>query len=433
MAFREYPDPVHPGGQLGRPYDGQQVILLHPGLSSPNTLLRFPALDRATDGTSGVDYLLVHTACSIVACNRFDGVFEDLDGGVVSGGASGVLPAGKYNFVVPSKHGRPEELWPGTLMLTRSEDCSEPYPVVPSLTHYEFRDTDVPMQWRSLSNVRSPITEPDKSSPQLIVCRMTRFTRCIEEAHIIPKIEPSWFNTNEMSNYAPETVDAFGSATNKLGLRSDVHTMWDNHDFVFVPKRSPGSDHFSLVAHSFVTSAEVLELYHDTRLQDLYHVPYQYLYARFAMAILRRVPKFMEHCAPVPISVRDSGGAFQRKVLDWQEVIQLMESDGRNPSTGRTFTSRKRSASKQNHEDQDSDQAGPDDDSHDDGDSDDASHDFVRSLKRRRILGPTSGDTGPYFELIPSTNGSYICKDLPDDFLLDKIQQASRGRTRVRA
>lgn len=50
------------------------VEVHHPGYFGENVLLRWPVLDESNDGEKrGIDYTVLHTACAIIANNKFNG------------------------------------------------------------------------------------------------------------------------------------------------------------------------------------------------------------------------------------------------------------------------------------------------------------------------------------------------------------------------
>lgn len=71
-----YPDPAYPGNPATAPT--RKIKFLHPGYKDEaNILLQFDAYDAE----SGIHYHTAHTACAIVANNRWDGYFStDIDG-----------------------------------------------------------------------------------------------------------------------------------------------------------------------------------------------------------------------------------------------------------------------------------------------------------------------------------------------------------------
>lgn len=71
-----YNDPAHPGNPLVSSV--RKIKFLHPGYNSAsNILLQFDAYDA----NSGVHYHTAHTACAIVANNRWNGYFSiDIEG-----------------------------------------------------------------------------------------------------------------------------------------------------------------------------------------------------------------------------------------------------------------------------------------------------------------------------------------------------------------
>ncbi|GAM88689.1 hypothetical protein ANO11243_067230 [Dothideomycetidae sp. 11243] len=106
---RYYPVPRHPGLHFDYNPAYQVVAVHHPAYTAPNTLIELPAIDKDGAGRHGIDYDLIHTACSIISCNRFDGWFEPVDDRThrVTADKEGtsILLAGAYYFVLPDSVG----------------------------------------------------------------------------------------------------------------------------------------------------------------------------------------------------------------------------------------------------------------------------------------------------------------------------------------
>ncbi len=95
---------------------------------------------------------------------------------------------------------------------------------------------------------------------------------------------------NRMVVYAPNDVGAgIDGPANGVLVRADVHVCLCSHAFVFYPAgdslSGPG---FEMVAHKFVgyEYSDFPELLHRRRVGIHLDVPVQFLYARFAYAIV---------------------------------------------------------------------------------------------------------------------------------------------------
>ncbi|MCJ1345715.1 hypothetical protein MMC31_003924 [Peltigera leucophlebia] len=71
-------------------------------------------------------------------------------------------------------------------------------------------------------------------------CRVTHDVDGIEAALICPVEEKTWFFENEMSVYNVNDIlsphIAMNDILNAVALRADVHKIFDDEKFVFVPK-----------------------------------------------------------------------------------------------------------------------------------------------------------------------------------------------------
>jgi len=119
-----------------------------------------------------------------------------------------------------------------------------------------------------------------------VSCRISQNIFGTESAHLIPRTEDHWFNTNQMLRYssrpeAPGTNSA-DDARNVLLLRSDLHHLFDQGRFVFLPKRGIWVVHvlFGL------PNEELAALYHNVTVQPLSEVSVEFLFTRFAWTVL---------------------------------------------------------------------------------------------------------------------------------------------------
>jgi len=269
------------------------IEFFHPAypISAP-PLLSLVAVDVAGNGTLGIDYDFAKACCGIVANNRWDDatyiatknqVGSSLNR--VSRPEDGLLPIlasdMAYYFVVDHPTNR--------------------YPVVPSFDHWRFPHTELPAPWDALripdgsgqvfgSESKIAVRVRDRS------CRVTGSIEALETAHIIPYAHHEWFESNNMRQYCrlPATVPPIDDDANLITLRADIHILWDQYRFAFVPKREgaigSGSRPPVLVVHAVLPkgSREIYQFYHNRPLQSpVVGIAVQFLFARFALSILR--------------------------------------------------------------------------------------------------------------------------------------------------
>ncbi|KAI0153281.1 hypothetical protein GGR57DRAFT_150486 [Xylariaceae sp. FL1272] len=279
------------------------VAVYHPAYpASCPPLLRFVAVDLASDGqTLGIDYDVAKAACGIIANNRWDDATYIATKARASASScltkvdppeGGVLPALPrngdvvYYFVV--------------------ENGDNLYPVVPTFDHWRFpHGIPLPTPWNSLeirdSSGQISGSETDRKMAARLrdrSCRVTAAIEACEAAHIIPYAEHEWFQSNDMVQYCrlSETMPPIDDEANLITLRADIHTLFDQHRFVLLPKtESPGNDRSilsvppSLVLHTILPrgSRELSQFYHNRLAQPIAGIAAEFLFARFALAILR--------------------------------------------------------------------------------------------------------------------------------------------------
>ena len=114
---------------------------------------------------------------------------------------------------------------------------------------------------------------------------MTEYAEDCEVAHLCPKRETVWFQSNAMGQYSMERKtgnNVTNDKANCLLLREDLHTSFDKMRFAFVPKESPTG--ISLVTHILVQARQHCEQYHNAKLHPI-GVRREFLLVRFAWTI----------------------------------------------------------------------------------------------------------------------------------------------------
>ncbi|KAI9861207.1 MAG: hypothetical protein M1813_005380 [Trichoglossum hirsutum] len=261
-------------------------------------LLKLRAYDRL-DG--GLHHATALTACGIIAGNTWNGYLSLERGGeAIELGMDGLLSTGReYWFHIPHP--------PGTV------DTSEPYvfPICPSFSHWKFPHGRLPLGWRDpAAPTPSGITGVEASKPpclpQLsnltgairsrdVSCRISAHFDASECAHLVPRNEIDWFKKNGMVRYNQNKfligqylLDDVGNA---ILLRKDLHSLFDDRKFAFVPKPVGGSADY--VSHGLLWTSEFNRLYHNTILHPIPGVRPEFLLARFAWSIFPAILPFL--------------------------------------------------------------------------------------------------------------------------------------------
>lgn len=115
--------------------------------------------------------------------------------------------------------------------------------------------------------------------------------------HIIPLDEDEWFRSNDMYRYVfdptRQNQSAMSDVNNLMLLRADIHKSFNTEQkFVFCPKK-PEPNASNMVVHLTSYSEEYAWLYHNTISYSLDSISREYLFARFAWAILPKVEPFL--------------------------------------------------------------------------------------------------------------------------------------------
>jgi hypothetical protein len=165
--------------------DSRQIRIIHPGYSSSggddefNVLISFEAFD---DGGTGIDYDTAHTACAILANNAWDGYFsEDVDGKKKASPPDGILRHDRYYFCLPSS------ISPST----------DQYPIVPRFKDWRFPHQILPSIWTRLRDQKR-LDQKRESQSGHGRCLFSNCGDVVEQAHLIPSQQSSWWTENLM-------------------------------------------------------------------------------------------------------------------------------------------------------------------------------------------------------------------------------------------
>ncbi|KAK7428168.1 hypothetical protein QQZ08_005234 [Neonectria magnoliae] len=156
------------------------VCFFHPGYGSPgddsasHVLLSLRAFD---DG--GVHYMTAHTACAIIAGNRWDGYFShDRDEAKkIRPPRDGILREKSYYFWVPSS-------------------STDPYPVIARFNDWRFPHNNLPPLWTQFKSQLSANEQMNEASNGY--CCLSNYGNSVESAHLVPVAQSHWWMMNNM-------------------------------------------------------------------------------------------------------------------------------------------------------------------------------------------------------------------------------------------
>ncbi|KAI1154765.1 hypothetical protein F4825DRAFT_145323 [Nemania diffusa] len=420
-----------------------EVAFCHPYYDPPHDVLfRLPRLDHNNSSlVKGIHYGTAFAACQIIANNASDGYLATDRAGKhrVTCTYDSLLTSAKYWFF---------DAAPTTDPSSSTVHPKLPYPVVPSFQDWafphqyfnrnvgeEYEQDDVEQsnsgqrnhndQNTGLSTFLTNWHQP--GTPVLGRCIVTYTSGLIHSAHLIPGADREWFERNAMSGYG--THHDIDQSANKINLRNDIHAAFGNHWFVIVPKN--GSYAIHVLSTIEISPREFSAQYHNIPvLQQLQQIPTadiptnippEFLYARFARAILLLSKPFV---AQSPASRRvaryvvrqssDNPEAAPRTTIEWLSSEELHQQYGGGGTRSASPSKRKRES-----EQKDLDinnYSGSDDVNNSDTETIESNSNFGGSKRRqRRQFTPT-----------PSTS------DVDIDTSLEEEDKRGRSRKRRR-
>merc|ERR1711881_641030 len=211
-----------------------------------------------------------------------------------------LLPPGQYYFHVPSPTDQP---------------LPYKYPVYPNFQNWSFPHQTIPQDWktgsddttdeislsdfasaRSVSAISSAVIARDKS------CIVSGSRDFLHRAHLCPRAETEWFQTNGMSRYNNQLELSGDVATddmaNAIALRPDIHTAFDQGYFMIARKK----EHW--VLHFLRTTHDLGRDYHRLPVDINPNLAPEFLMVRFAWAVFPLVRSFLERGGERLIKVR---------------------------------------------------------------------------------------------------------------------------------
>ncbi|OAA66802.1 hypothetical protein SPI_01378 [Niveomyces insectorum RCEF 264] len=294
------------------------VLAGRPDIHPFNHLLYLPHVDGTPATGLGVSYETALVACQIIAGNAFQGrLTSDADSQhAVHVPDDGVLKDEKYFFFVDA----------GVTT----------YAVVPGFLDWEFPHATLPDSWRSASLTMS---EPGTR------CAVSNYRRPTDVAHIVPRHEEDWFQKNGMDRYCTEgsLSHTIGSLSNLVRLRSDLHSLFDQHHYAFVPKKRPDAEGRSFVFH--VCHKDATEYGSDMQNTLVQYLPSDcrpLLFARFAWTVLLLVNPFVANGVERVVRVRAADGSDAKYETIPLSAPKLRKKYGGGGSLAATSLKRKR-------------------------------------------------------------------------------------------
>ncbi|KAL2190587.1 hypothetical protein L209DRAFT_750722 [Thermothelomyces heterothallicus CBS 203.75] len=312
-----------------------RVDFLHPGYPGRTVLLSLPALD---DG--GIDFDTALVACGLVAGNRWNDGFFSLDrSGAVSVERpdDGILREQQYFFHLPGP-------------------LNPPYPTVPRFSHWRFPHNDLPPLWQRWAADAAATRMGGEAARR---CVLSNYGDGLEMAHLVPAGEDDWWLSNQMQQYSPTQLfssDPIDGPANLLTLRADLHRVFDERHFCFVPKvgeKSGGDGSEADTGRDGATAERkppqlVLHVFNSTpsgQLPNLWHnravhpipatVAVECLFARFAWTVLS--PRVFDMFLP--------STSVPRRLLLWSREKGEWETEEASPEMCRKMWKNARSCS----------------------------------------------------------------------------------------
>ncbi|KAF3768226.1 hypothetical protein M406DRAFT_354865 [Cryphonectria parasitica EP155] len=275
------------------------IEFCHPGYEYPhNVLFRLPALDKC-DGKAGVHHETARLACCILAGNAWEGWLTAKEPGGpradINHDTEAVLAESRYFF-----HRPPDPA-------ATDQSYTTQYPIVRDFESWLFPRGNLPLYWQSLA---IPAVSASAQKPPRRCAVSSRFLP-LENAHLIPLSQSTWFDKNMMGLYQRMTGTSrtrwINQPPNCLLLTKDIHYLLDQTEHLtFTLRRVPAdaaqtfgiqtytsrnasseSQSMALICHVLRPSPanEIGQVYHLRSLEPLQGILPEYLFANFALKI----------------------------------------------------------------------------------------------------------------------------------------------------
>lgn len=280
------------------------ITFLHPGYADGENVLMIVSTPDHPSG--GLHHGLALDMCSIVADNKTGYFSLAADGNAIQLDRNDVLAAGSYFFIVQHPHAH---------LVDGASDPAKPYkwPVVTNFRDWQF--TQLPEWWRLPDDALtqpSPLDGYSQSSyaqtihARDVFCRVSQHRTGVEIAHLCPESETAWFARNNMyaykQRYANDPSYVLKDPANLLLLRSDIHKAFDKERrFVFYPKAADRS----LTLHTLLLDSDLTPIYHNIKIHQIDDCSREFVFVRFAWAVLPLLTPFLLQQTPRLIATYD--------------------------------------------------------------------------------------------------------------------------------
>ncbi|KAI1784333.1 hypothetical protein LXA43DRAFT_226566 [Ganoderma leucocontextum] len=262
----------------------ERVVIRRPGYNAE--LLYLPALSTGSTATPyGVFRPLVLDACRVLtnrAANNQDSedfLATDIEGQNRVEINDEPLDVDCYYFLGPP-----------------DVEANWNYPIVKTLSAFTFPSV-LPDRWTKIARHQPPsrrrLPAPPASGMSCLVkerdrnCAVTRWPDSTQYAHLIPEAEAAWYVVNHTNHrvLGQPALDVNHPA-NGILLRADVHLCLDAYGFIFYPDNDPADDQRFVACFVRGGYSYMADLFHRRPVTIDPEIPVEFLYARFAYAII---------------------------------------------------------------------------------------------------------------------------------------------------
>ena len=134
--------------------------------------------------------------------------------------------------------------------------------------------------------------------------------------------------------------DVMDKSDNIIPFRADIHQLWDDYQFVVVPRRRRDGS-LTWTAHAMTNESEIIELYHRVPLHPL-SAPAEYLFARLAYDIFPKILGFLQTGKPrwLLVPATDDPESLEKRLCSGSECRNFTLAQGRGRSSSPTKRSR---------------------------------------------------------------------------------------------
>ncbi|KAI1123847.1 hypothetical protein F5Y10DRAFT_285591 [Nemania abortiva] len=315
-----------------------EIQFCHPGYTPPHDVLfTLPRLDTTSAALErlykGVHYGTALLACQVIANNAEGYLTYDREGSdPVELETDDVLTESQYWFFTEFPR-------------------RNPYPVVPSFRDWAFPHGSPLLAWPRPQYMANTDTADGR-------CNITQTAGLVSTAHLVPVADEEWYKINAMSRHGDH--HDVNQDANKIVLRRDLCHAFDDNYFAIIHKLN------SYVVHqlsaSTTSTREFASTYHNHAVRLPRDVAPEFLFARFARAVLMLAKPFIAQSPVRRYVVRfgivnredtksknqNAGAVAYKAKSEWLSPTQLYEQYGAATATA----ARSRSSSERGQNDE---------------------------------------------------------------------------------